>query len=98
MINNHSQMKKAIASGRKFVILWNKYHEDFAGQIRVPNKVQTNAVYSVVDGDPDHKVSRYNGGLGSYMPYGKASEWSFNNGECTWHNRNGEAIFAFRFI
>lgn len=78
MVKNFSQMKKAFINKKKFMIVEHFYHPECNGQIRVPNVVQTNAVFSVVDGDPENKVSLANNGKGYYLAYGKASDWTFN--------------------
>lgn len=97
MVSNHSQMKKAFKVGTKFKMLSN-WRPQNVGQVRVVTKVQSNAIYSAIDGDPDHRISKSNGGLGYYMPFGKASEWSFEDGVCYWSNKIGDTFYSFRFI
>ena len=67
MIQNLSQLKRAINEKKRFEIVRHFKHPAFAGQIRKPNKLQTNAFYSVVDGQPEHEVSKANGGIGYRM-------------------------------
>ena len=81
-IKNLAQLKKAIGNKTPFVILKHYVRPEFEGQIRVPSVVQTNSFYSVIQGDPDHEVSKFNGGKGSWLEYGKASDWVFENGVC----------------
>ena len=84
-IKNLSQLKKAIAAGNVFLI---KDHRrpDFIGQRRKGNVIQTNAIYTIVPDEPNNIINGFNGGRGSWLQYGKASEWEFNNGYCTLYN------------
>ncbi|SEU09088.1 hypothetical protein SAMN05443270_3061 [Lacrimispora sphenoides] len=84
-VNNLSQLKKTIAEGKEFIIKDHRIKE-FIGQRRKGNVIQTNAVYLVVPGEPDNKVSQANGKRGSFLEYGKASAWEFNNSLCTLYN------------
>ena len=76
-VKNLSQFKKAISAGYAFKIVNHFVKPELAGQIRQPNKVQTNAFYSVVYGEPDNPVSLANDGKGYYLNYGKAGDWDF---------------------
>lgn len=84
-IKNLSQLKKAISAGNIFVIK-NHRRSDFIGQRRKGNVIQTNAVYTIVPDEPENKINQANGGRGSWLQYGKASAWEFNNGFCTLYN------------
>ena len=97
MINNLSQVKKAIANGREFMIVEHFIKPHLTGQKRKPSKVQTNAFYSVVPDDPDNEVSKANGGLGYFLQYGKASDWDFN-GELITVNCRGNKIMTIKFV
>ena len=81
-IKNLSQLKRAVNEGHSFVILKHHLKPQFTGQWRKPSVIQTNGFYSVVADDPNHEVSNYNGGKGSWFPYGKASDWEFADGVC----------------
>ena len=81
-IKNLSQLKRAINAGTPFVILKHYIKPEFEGQIRKPSVVQTNGFYSVIHGDPEHPVSKFNEGKGSWLAYGNASGWSFEDGVC----------------
>lgn len=84
-IKNLSQLKKTIAAGNIFVIKKHRVSE-FIGQKRKGNVILTNAIYSIVPDDPENKINKANGGRGSWLEYGKASAWEFNNGTCTLYN------------
>lgn len=76
-VKNLSQFKKAITAGYAFKIVKHYIKPELSGQIRKPNKVQTNAFYSVVQGEPNNPVSLANDGKGYYLNYGKAGDWDF---------------------
>jgi len=107
MIKNLSQFKKAINEKRAYVIIEHFVKPEFAGQVRVPTKVQTNAYYSKAPKEPESEVNTANGGLGYWNEYGKASDWEFREDGTivqyhTWtpYNREPERrlIQEIRFI
>lgn len=79
MINNLSQLKKAMKKGAKFRIL-DHTRPECIGEIRTVGAVQTNRFYSYVD-DPNHKTYLANGGKGLGCDYRKASDYEFDNGK-----------------
>lgn len=81
-IKNLTQLKRAIKEGRKFIIRKHDIRPDYVGQIRKPNVIQTNGFYSIEDEKPDSMVTLANNGKGSWIEYGKASDWRFENGLC----------------
>lgn len=90
-IKNLSQLKRAIREGRPFRIIEHYVHPEYKGQMREPGKVQTNGFYSKVVDNPFHSLNSVNGGKGSYVSYGKASDWIFNgDGICTLVHPSGE--------
>ena len=97
-VRNLAQFKRAIGDGKRFQITKHFVHEYCEGQIRKPTKVQTNAFYSVVDGEPDSNVSKANGGLGYYMPFGKASNWEFTGETIMAKGMKGTPIMQIKFI
>lgn len=76
-VKNLSQLKKALSAGYAFKIVNHYIKPELTGQIRKPNKVQTNAVYTIVPGEPNNPVSLANDGKGYYLNFGKASDWDF---------------------
>lgn len=99
MINNLSQLKKAIAEGREYIVVEHFIKPERAGEKRRPTKVQTNGYYSIVPGEPESVVSRANGGLGYWNTYGKAAEWSFDGDKITQYmNTKGEKLQTIMFI
>lgn len=101
-IKNLAQLKKAIQSRRSFVIVRHYVRPDFEGQIREPSTIQTNGFYSVIHGDPSHRVSQFNGGKGSWIEYGKAADWEFCGDLCKLfdHRDKGQRrpVWEIRFV
>lgn len=97
MINNLSQLKKTISNGAMFNIIKHYIKPEYTGQIRKPNKIQTNGFYSIVPEEPENPVTKANGGKGSWIEYGKASDWTFENGICTQYH-HGRAIWEIQVI
>ncbi|MBC5688170.1 peptidylprolyl isomerase [Mediterraneibacter sp. NSJ-55] len=81
-IKNLSQLKKAINNKNEFIIVEHGIRPEYVGQIRKPNLIQTNGFYSIVDNEPNHPVTLANSGKGSWIEYGKASDWKFENELC----------------
>ena len=81
-IRNLAQLKRVVQEKKEFVI---KEHrkEGFIGQKRTPNIIRSNGFYSIVTGQPEDKVSLANDGKGSWIEYGKASQWEFRDGLCS---------------
>ncbi len=81
MIENLSQFKNALKEGKQYKII-NHRVEKFIGQMRQANVIQTNGCYLVIPGEPEHEISLLNGKRGSWLDYGKASQWEFSDGKC----------------
>lgn len=96
-IKNLSQLKRAIKSGCKFIVRKHYIKPEYEGQVRKPNVVQTNGFYSIEDGKPDSVVTLANRGKGSWIEYGKASDWTFENGICKQSFRE-KGVWEIEFI
>lgn len=81
-IMNLSQLKQRAVTGAEFEIVAHR-RSDFIGQMRKITKSSTSGIYTVVPGQPDHIVSRENGGKGYYIKWGRASNWEFANSVCS---------------
>ena len=82
-IQNLSQLKKALKEKHLFVIASHKNFPERIGEVRYINKLQTNGFYSKVKDNPASTVNIANRGLGSWLEYGKAINWTFlHNGLC----------------
>lgn len=97
MISNLAQLKKAVGEKRPFKILKHYVKPEYTGQVRTPNKVQSNGFYSIIADDLAHCVSLANGCKGSWIEFGKASDWTFQNGVCKQSFRGGE-IWEIQFL
>ena len=95
-VKNLSQFKKAISAGYAFKIIKHYIKPELSGQIRKPNKVQTNAFYSVVYGEPNNPVSLANDGKGYYLNYGKAGDWDFT-GDTIMMYAGGNPVWEITF-
>ena len=95
-ISNLAQFKRAINNGMEYTVVEHFVKPRLSGTRRKPTKVQTNGYYSIVPDDPDHEVSRANGGLGYMNWYGKASDWQFDGDTATQYKK-GRPLQTIRF-
>ena len=73
---NLSRVKRAVQKKKRFIIK-DHHKKVYVGQVREPHIIQSNGFYSVVADQPEHEISRVNNGKGSWIDYGKASDWDF---------------------
>ena len=97
-IKNLNQMKKAINAGRSFRVIKHYIHEDYTGQIRKPNVIQTHGFYSICENDPESRATKANGGKGVYLEYGKAGDYEFTDKSILIKHRNGKPCLEIEFI
>lgn len=97
-IKNLSQFKKAIANKQLFEIVKHYMHEEFAGQIRTPNVIQTNGFYSIIADNPTCKITTANYGKGYWYGYSKANCYEFNNDTILCKTERNEPVMEIRFI
>lgn len=101
-INNMAELKRALKVG---VIIKTIDHQkaELIGMTRRVTKVQTNAVYTIIPNQPDHKYSKCNGGRGSRMDLDKATHYEFGD-TVKWFNlpigteRNRRLIMEFQIF
>lgn len=100
MVKNLAQFKKYIEAGKCFEIVEQFVKPENVGQIRKPTKVQTNAFYSkCINEHPlADNVNGWNGGLGSFFEYEKASQWSFEGNLARFVFKNGNPLWTIRLI
>lgn len=82
MIKNLSQLKKELVPGAKFEILEHTRSE-CVGQTREINIANTQGFYSIIPGEPVHRISLANCGKGSWLAWSKAPYWSFEGDTAT---------------
>ena len=101
MITNLSQLKKSINNGTSFKII-DHCRKECIGQIRKPNVIQSNGFYSIIPGNPETKENKGSNGKGSWLDYGKAKRWTFDNGVCscylTEEHNEKTFVMSFEFI
>ena len=88
-IKNLTQLKRVLTVGTEFEI---KSHlrPEVINQIRQVKYADTTGIYSIRPDAPDDNITLANGGRGSYLDWGKASDWEFKNGACTLYNSGFE--------
>jgi hypothetical protein len=77
-IKSLADLKRRIKLGTELVTTLHQYHPDIVGLSRVVTKVQTNGFYSKIKGQPEHKWSICNHGVGFWSPYNKAGAYRFD--------------------
>ena len=102
MIKSLNQLKKQFQKGTEFVIT-DHCRPDYIGQRRKVTVSNTQGFYSIVPGEPEHKVSLANGGRGSVLWWSKAPFWQFKDGICEMYSSDTQRteehlIMAFRVL
>lgn len=97
-IKNLSQLKKAIANKQKFLIIKHYVKDELSKQIRTPNVVQTNGFYSIVEDEPNNKVTLANNGKGYWYGYEKAKCYDFNEDSIMFKFKDGTPCMEIKFI
>lgn len=77
-ISNMAELKRALHEGAIIKTIDHQKPE-LIGLTRQVTKVQTNAVYTIIPGQPDHKWSKCNGGKGSRMDFDRADHYEFGD-------------------
>lgn len=96
-MKNLSQLKKALVKGAKFTIVEHFIKPDWTGQKRIVKNVQTNGIYSGIDGDPEDELSNLNYGKGIWLSFDKATNWLFgSDGTATFTNIRGVKCFTLK--
>lgn len=88
-IKNLAQLKRALTIGTEFKIT-SHLRSEVINQTRQVKYADTTGIYSIRPDAPDDTINSANGGRGSYLDWGKASDWEFKNGTCTLYNRGLE--------
>ena len=76
-ISSLADLKRAIKPGAELMATYHSKHPEIVGLIRVVTEVQTNAFYSVIKDQPDHKYSACNYGQGFRSDFEKAANYQF---------------------
>ena len=98
-IKNLAELKRIIKPGTEFMATYHAYHPDTVGLVRVVTEVQTNAFYSVIKDQPDHKYSICNDGQGLRTDFEKAGDYVFDGDTIkvlnSWQG-NGSVLYEFQ--
>jgi hypothetical protein len=90
-IKNLSQLKRVLREGHDFIIVKHFIKPEYTGQIRKVNIMQTNGMYSIDSVNFKNPINNANGGRGTWLEFGKAKDWKFENGLCEYgETYNGE--------
>ena len=78
-VKNLSHLKKLLQKGAVFRTVTHAYHPEYIGLVRIVDSVQSNAVYSKIKGQPEHRFSLCNSGKGVRTDFEKASRYVFGD-------------------
>ena len=88
-IMNLNQLKKAMKALPAFEVI-KHWRPEYVGQVRRVTLANTQGFYSVIEGQPEHTLSRGNGGKGSYLEWDNAASWGFDSGVCSIYAHGAE--------
>ena len=77
-IRNLAGLKRVIKPGVELMATYHAKHPEIVGLVRVVTEVQTNAFYSKIKDQPEHKYSTCNYGEGFRSDFGKAADYRFD--------------------
>ena len=77
-IRSLADLKRAIKPGAELMATYHAKHPEIVGLVRVVTEVQSNAFYSVIKDQPDHKYSACNFGKGFRSDFEKAANYQFD--------------------
>lgn len=82
-ISSFAELKRYIQPGMELVVSYHSKHPGLVGLRRVITKVQTNAYFTVVKDQPEHRYSDCNDGRGFRSDIEKASCYRFDGTKIT---------------
>ena len=71
-----TELKKTLTVGAEFEII-DAHRAETIGQIRRVNFANTQGIYTIIPAEPNSKVTKGNGGKGSYLDWKSAKYWRF---------------------
>lgn len=95
-ISSLAELKRYIQPGMELVVSYHSKHPGLVGLRRVVTKVQTNAYFTVVKDQPEHKYSDCNDGQGFRSDIYKASCYRFDGSKITvldTRKRDGSVLY-----
>ena len=91
-VRNLSQLKQVLIKGADFYVAEHR-HPELVGERRRVNYANTTGIYTVIPDKPDSKATKANGGKGSFLGWGKASDWEFrDDGVCALYSSGSKKI------
>jgi hypothetical protein len=97
-IKSLAHFKREMKAGHRFKILRHFVKPEYTGQIRVPQVIQTNGMFSGNAGDRKAQVSQQNVGRGSWIAFGKASDWEFREDGVCVQKYKGNPIWEIQVL
>lgn len=97
-IKSLAHFKREMKAGKKFKILRHFVKPGYTGQVRVPQVVQTNGMFSGIAGERTAQVSLQNGGRGSWIDFGKASDWEFREDGVCFQSYKGNPVWEIQVL
>ena len=97
-VNNLSQLKKFLQPGARFKIHKHGTAPENVGQIREVSFAKTNAIYSRIYNEPQHRLSTANGGKGTFWPYEKAKNYTFDGNTVAVVFNNGAPLMEIELL
>lgn len=97
-VKNLAELKRVIQPGTEFLTTAHSKHPDMVGLVRVVSEVQSNAFFSKIKDQPEHKFSTSNHGRGFRTDFEKASNYVFEGTTVKVldsRKRDGSVLFAF---
>lgn len=82
-ISSLAELKRCIQPGMELEVSYHSKHPGLVGLRRVVTKVQSNAYFTVVKDQPEHRYSDCNDGRGFRSDIEKASCYRFNGSKIT---------------
>lgn len=74
-----TELKRTLVVGAEFEIT-DHCRPETIGEVRRVNYANTQGIYTIIPADPDGKISKANGGKGSYLEWRAAKYWRFKEG------------------
>lgn len=71
-----TELKRTLTVGAEFEIT-DAHRAETIGEIRRVNYANTQGIYTIIPADPDGKLSKANGGKGSFLGWSAAKYWRF---------------------
>ena len=71
-----TELKRTLGVGAEFEII-DAHRTETIGEIRRVNYANTQGIYTINPADPNGKISKYNGGKGSFLGWSAAKFWRF---------------------